>query len=292
MSNGEVITAEEFWLEQSSQRDTWGFAYAYKLAVQSTLLSLHVPAWMARPWCINLNAFRWPGDGGAAPNPPLNAAAAPAYEIGPDGQVQSLYTIANDPITGVPQLGVPLRCRMEWGVGGAMERCYLDYPATGGAFQVTAADLRLYLEAGTNLAATLPMISGFVLPGHVSHADGQWESRPTLTCNVFGLPLGQTARVAVPPRAQAYRAYEQNNGAQSNGLGEFPTLEQAGGLTIPQIYRTDQNGTVAPTIPSIASAQAQNVWPLDPRTQSILLTNTSAVSAFDYTLSFLLDLGG
>jgi hypothetical protein len=281
-------------LQDSVGRGNWGFSTKYTQGIQQQLLAASVPPWMARCWTIHLNALKWPGDGVG-----LVAPGTLGNWEGPDNQVLSAYVNSTDQATGFNNannanwFNAPLRLRLEWGVQGAMEVAYLDYPSSGGSFQVSGADIRLYTDGGSNASFTsvqVPIMGGFILAQEKAPSDGQFESRPLLTIPLPNINASGTLNVGVPRRAVAYRGYSrffQNDGT----LGFYPGLVQVTSFA-GTVICTDQQGTMATAADQVAVHRAQDVFPLSSTTQAIQVANNHATQARQYQLEFLLDFGG
>lgn len=179
---------EEEMLSASAARNNWGQAFNLYNNAAASVLNVDLPAWMARPWTLNLLRYRYSGG-------PLASGVGVASN--PDAQ-----TVGDD-----------TKVRIDYGVDGALESVLVDYPRQGGTLQFHAAVIRVYFIAPAIASTSLPpggiiplspLVGAFLTP----HARGQltdWQP-PTLTLpGVAVATAPASSYVQVPVRAKAYR---------------------------------------------------------------------------------------
>jgi hypothetical protein len=180
------------YLARGQAGGKWGFqipatALDATLAT-SSLLTVDMPAYMARAWTLNLQSFRF-----------QNAAPAPNGLLTTNGQPPDNQTYNN-----------LLKARLDFGVDSSLETVRFDYPSRGCSLQFHASTIRVYLEQppagflpGTPIAP--PLLGGFLTP-HGRSAVAQ-DNIPcaTFTTPQFSTVTGLPAFVWLPPRARGYR---------------------------------------------------------------------------------------
>lgn len=248
----------------------------------------------ARSWVIQLLPMRFYAvpSGSVAPSAPTNGVPLDA-----DHQTCSVY--AGEPRAGsatlAQQPNTPLRLRLQWGVGNVSDTCVIDYPTRGGAIQICAAYVQLYVEQYVPQIAPngiTPRIGGFIVPNTAAPTnDAGYSCRPTYTyvTQTLAAAIG-SEQVPIPNRAMAYRCY-LTDALDTAAAGDRPVLQQFGsfGPASSLVLSTDDNGTALSGV-EIRQARSSYVFPLDSRAQTILVQNTD-VATHRYVLQFLLDLG-
>lgn len=265
--------------------NTLGFAFGLLQALAQPLITVQVPDKDARSWTVHLNAFRYQSG-------TVNVYGTPSnFRVNPDQQTSTLYQ-------GNPQPGIPaptptsLRAVIVFGTSGASEIVIVDYPPTGASFQVTCAQMRIYISPDFNqtIVAVPPGVGGFVVPSTSENRAVQYSTDPSYTHTTQSLAASPAPNsqelIGIPPRARAYRAWLTAE-IDTNGLQSRPSLSQQTGSG--SIVATDDRGNNA-TFP-FEQARTQFVWPLDPRAQVIRLGNLDTVGSHFYACQFLLDLG-
>lgn len=268
---------EEF--KKAQARGRWGFKDRVASVTGQALLTVETPAWMARPWTINLLAHRWAGDGGT-----LTA------NVPPDNQTASAFISGG---SNVPtEIGYYVD--LDYGIDGASDMVRVDYPWSGCSFNVLCSTIRLAMVApqfaSLVLPANRPIIGANCSPWPAEAQSSQINTAPSYT---VWLNLGATATavVWVPARARGYRLFVR-------------TLYTAGGATQPTVtvsQRTFNGATItaadtvigdtAPFFPAVSTTNRSNVIPLQQMTQGLTITNDNATTTLAAGIQFLLDLG-
>jgi hypothetical protein len=248
-------------LEISQLTGQWGFSLQTKALtnIQSgDLLSLTLPAHLARSWVVHLNAFRFSGG-------TLGTATQP-----PDNQTDTSGSV---------------RASIQWGVDSANERALVDYPARGATFEVQASVIRLQLVSATNFGNNAePLLGGYIAP-----AGGRGQTRyPTLTTLRQNQANDLVFDFPVADRAFGYRIMPLQIGA---GATAFLKLTQRDGVLTQVTYDGNfdygssnffqQDGMMMP-----------QWWPLHPQTQFVRVDTTgNTVGSLVYAIQWFLDLG-
>ena len=268
------MTTDRELLEQSYRRGRWSWELNVGQITQTTLLTpgyfatpikvfelQGLQPWDVRPWTINLNAWK---TGLVFPTGLVTTRPT----ITPDMQLQSDHFA---------------RIRVEFGVDGTYETVDVDYPASGCAFTVTAATLRLFYYQLFDSTTKAPRYSGFVAPGFSDQGDTL--VRPMLT-DPMNLPQNSAQSIAKPPRAVAYRAYFANNVA-----AESTVVSQLAGITFANLKQDGTRpNTVATSNADMVAGNMSQWWPLDPRTQWLSFAQSGGVTGNDVAIQWLLNI--
>jgi hypothetical protein len=188
----------------------WGFQLDGRNVSGQSVLTVDLPAFMARAWTLNLLAMRFISNG-----------VSPVVPFPPDTQVQ----------------GNDVFCTLQYGVAGALEIARFDYPKRGQTLQFHAATFRLYVEVQVNgitpgqLPSFPPLVGGFVTPSPRGSTMADPYASVTLTENeVVVIAPGQTNSFPIPARARAYRIVPRRNVGVTTLYRAFQNSNAAGAL--------------------------------------------------------------
>ena len=268
MSDG---TIREDALYQSNLMGRWSFAHQTLLGPLAptgsgfgagfvALFTLQgLAAEYSGRWTVHLNHFKYSGGAGLNPN------------VAADNQVNSASSF---------------RVRVDFGVDGAEESVFIDWPAQGATFQLHAGSFRIALTQppGFTNVAPLPLLTGFVAPAGAS--DRTPLMMPCLTESATPIgPLAQTSYPR-PPRAVAYRPWFVDSGG-----GGPVVLEESTNL-VGTIVKDDGAHLTAggPNVFYELGNQAGYI-PLHPLCQFVNVVNTSAINPVTVSPNWLLDVG-
>lgn len=277
-------------LQEAHARGKWGFQSPIVNTSGLAVLTTETPAWMARPWTVQLNTHRWPAN-----------IIQPQANYPPDNQT------AWPPAIGAMAANTPNEvgyyARVEFGTDGALERARVDYPWTGCSFEVNASSVRVYVESPDfsggvfhNVPTSGPIVSGTLSPWSSSRGNGQLTNAPTFTYWMVLDNSGvQQIDVPIPPRAFGYRVYIRtqftpNAATQPNLVIQQTTLQgvvnMAQDITPPALLGQQEEWAS----PGYAATRAR-VYPLEPFAQRLLIDWDGGLSPVPMGISFLLDLG-
>lgn len=279
----EPETELEF-LKRSQENGKWGFSQQFIGPVAQSLITVDLPAWMARQWTLQL--LRWRYANGVL-------AAAPASS-NPDAQ-----TVA----------GTGPRVVLHYGVDSAMERVQMDYNKSGCSVQFHAASIRVYLEApgtafGTSSGssgviqppALAPIVAGFITP--YGKGPGSADNIPSVTFTTTQFTVSQLGGATVrniPDRARAYRLViitePQNTLLVRQLAGD-------GVSVVASDYKATLAGGEFPIVLDNGVTQPNHLHPQRPLFMPLMrdaeiieLQNTTALGSTIVALQFLLDVG-
>jgi hypothetical protein len=257
-------------LKASSETDMWGSAAwaADLLSNGGAIINVNLPPYMARTWQVNLQKMR--------------------YRAGIPG-VASRYV--GDPDS---QFAVEARVRVQWGVAGAREVAEVDYPASGGTFQITAANVLVSAivpegPRGTNLE-TYPTLGAFLSPAPASRAVA--DLPPTLTQRVGTFEddddYAYTNLMSRPARAVAWRLLPDPNDATFRFIVLERRSSPGGGTPVTRDY-----GSEAVDDPVTGGLVARRqIWTqLAPTCTGLEISTTAGSRPDDLRVQWLLDLG-
>lgn len=249
-------------LQYSNMLGRWSFAHQSIVGIQQGIVSLFtlqgLDAADSRRWTVHLNHFKFSGPPGFALNP----------NVSPDNQVDS---------------EADFRVRIDYGVDGAEETVFVDWPCQGCTFDLHAGSFRIGLIARNSIVAPAPLLGGFVVPAG-SGARSPMNS-PVLTDAILNVGALALAAFPRPPRAIAYRVW------LTTGLGGPVFLEESTDNT-GTVIKTDGSFALTTTTAALYEWSNQAAWiPLHQRAQFVLVTNTSITDGISFSIEWLLDLG-
>jgi hypothetical protein len=281
LRGGRVWDSEQLELyREAYQKGMGGIAGLITLLGNTPIAAVNMPAENAvRSWQVTLLAMQLPGG--------ANQAAFPAaIDPPPPGQYGLDYVRSvvqtNDATFGA------FKARVEFGTANAMERAWLDYPYSGGTFEVSAAYVRLFVEVPGAFFASFfgqppPVVGAFITPSDRPKAATVF---PTYTQKPRLVPAGSQLAFFMPPRAYAYRVFTNESAASWGAATTLSTYQ--GGFNGGRI-RTD---LVAVTPWATTQANGGQDWVLcDPTGVNVWVSHSDGLSAHTIGVQYTLDLG-
>lgn len=242
---------------------------------------MQVPAHMSRTWLVNILSLQSTGK--------LNSGVDLGNQTikGSQGPRTAASTYYN---------GDPLRLRLEYGTGDAMETCLLDYPFSGGTFEMTCSTARMFLvnpfPPGAPINATgqnnfyQAVVGAFISAKGLSR--GKCLMQPTFTYSPTSIADQGGVSIAIPNRAVGYRLFTDASGA-GNDLAVSQALYDG---TVVRVDAPTQNQLYPYPFPLGQGNAAGEWYPLDPKATRIDIDNNDgAGQTWVITVQFVLDIG-
>lgn len=261
-------TADEL-LEHSANTDKWGFIGEAKPNASNpgspvSMLVANLPVWMARTWTINMAKFRY--------------------------QTGALTASPNTTFDNVdPQTTADIKIRLDWGVGDASESALIDYPYTGGTFQIHGATVRVYLVSTNFINATRPPLLNLWMSPTQSGRGSADILSPTYTRTGQSVLPSSTNDYAIPARAVGYRIAVTDG---NSGLDKLVVSQFAGGAgTVQALDYSNESQITSQIVGGFLWPNRGLFIPLVNTASFMRIQNLDPTNILSFQLQFMLDLG-